>query len=265
MKYPSLARLIERLKISPRVRGVFVTGSTATALTPSSDIDLVVILDKNAVKIQSVYTTIENHFSDIFFFDVAFLRQLEAKREVPGNSFEGMVITWLAMGKIEYDPDKILQELRTKIDLKDFALIIPKQEQYDLWVKVNYNFIANIRYYRSNDELYRQALELRLAHSVVELVTAYFSFRNIPWRGEKAAVEYFRANDSKFLGVFQSYTTSATLEQKMRNYEKLFQWALHGEFRRWDNDFVIPLSIQHQFDPGLTGFWDSLVAGKDTA
>ena len=88
MKYPSLAKLMEELKSSPRVRGIFVTGTTASGLSPSSDIDLVVILDENKEKIRSVYTTVEGHFSDIFFFDVDFLKQLQGKGNVLANDFE---------------------------------------------------------------------------------------------------------------------------------------------------------------------------------
>ena len=72
MKHASYTEIIHSLQASLRVRGIFATGTTASTLTPSSDIDLVVIVDKNIEEIKSVYTTIENRFADIFFFDVAF-------------------------------------------------------------------------------------------------------------------------------------------------------------------------------------------------
>src|SRR3989344_1145536 len=99
MGQSSLTKLIEQLKLSPRVKGIFSTGSTATKLTPSSDIDLVIILDKNDESIKSIYTIIENRFSDVFFFDVDFLKQLENKIEVSANNFDGMFLEWLAKGK----------------------------------------------------------------------------------------------------------------------------------------------------------------------
>ena len=57
MKSTSLTNLIEKLKLSPRVKGVFSAGTTATKLTPSSDIDLIIIIDKNSEEIKSIFTT----------------------------------------------------------------------------------------------------------------------------------------------------------------------------------------------------------------
>lgn len=73
-KYLSLAILIKKLKTSPRVRGIFTTGTTASKLIPYSDIDLVIILDKNREGIKSVFTIIENHFSDIYFLMLSFIK-----------------------------------------------------------------------------------------------------------------------------------------------------------------------------------------------
>src|SRR3989344_6625306 len=169
MRYSSLADLIEKIKSSPRVRGIFATGTTASKLTPSSDIDLVVVLDKNHEKIKSVYTTIEGHFSDILFFDIDFLNQLKNKREVSGNNFEGTFLEWLAGGKIEYDPENLLSALKSKIDENPPFQKIMDSEKGDFWIKINYNYIANLRYY-SGDELYKKALEIRLLYSVIELI-----------------------------------------------------------------------------------------------
>ncbi|HNS34442.1 MAG TPA: hypothetical protein PKG83_04490, partial [bacterium] len=73
MQYPSLKELLDKLKISSRVKGVFSTGTTATSLTPASDIDLIVVIDKNFEEIKSIFATIENRFADIYFFDIDFI------------------------------------------------------------------------------------------------------------------------------------------------------------------------------------------------
>src|SRR3989338_1810815 len=222
MEQSSLTNLIEQLKLSPRVRGIFSTGTTATKLTPSSDIDLVIILDKNDEAIKSVYTKIGNYFSDIFFFDIDFINQLKDRQEVSGNNFDGMFLEWLAKGKIEYDPDNLLLILKNKISGTPPLQKVADSEKKDFWIKTNYNFIANSRYYNSSDELYHKALEFLLLYSVIELITAYFSFRAIPWRGEKVAVKYLEQNDQEFLGIFKKYSESNTLAEKMKYYEQLF-------------------------------------------
>lgn len=257
--YPSLEKLIEKLKTSPRVKGIFSTGTTATKMNPSSDIDFVVVLDKNSEDIKSVYTMIEDRFSDIFFFDIGFLNQLKNKSEVSGNNFDGMFLEWLKKGKMEYDPENLLFNLKSKIEETSSVQKIADSEKRDFWVKTNYNFIANSRYYNSNDELYHKALELRLLYSVIELITAYFSFRAIPWRGEKAAVKHLEQNDPEFIAIFQKYSESNTLEGKMKYYERLFEKIFFSEYQKWEKDFIITISNKDGHSPKLLDFWNSLV------
>lgn len=254
----SLVSLVEKLKSSPRVKGVFSAGTTATKLTPSSDIDLIIIIDKNSEGIKSIFTTIENRFSDIFFFDIDFLNQLKTKSEVLGNNFDGMFLAWLATGKIEYDPENLLLEIKNKFKNTSLTQKISESEKRDFWVKTNYNFIANSRYYNSTDEIYHKALEFRLLYSVVELVTAYFSFRGIPWRGEKSAVKYLRQNDQNFLSAFEKYSTSNSLTEKMKFYTEMFDAIFFGEYQKWEENFVIGVSDKNQYDENLNEFWSNL-------
>ncbi|OGF68598.1 hypothetical protein A3H65_02430 [Candidatus Giovannonibacteria bacterium RIFCSPLOWO2_02_FULL_45_14] len=257
MKYSSLTDLIEKMKSSPRVKGIFTTGTTASRLTQSSDIDLVVVIDKNNEGIKLVYTTIEKRFSDIFFFDIDFLNHVKNKQEVFCNNFDGMFLEWLVKGKIEYDPENLLSALKDKLSKNSPIQKVPDSEKKDFWVKVNYNYIANLRYY-SGDDLYKKALEMRLLYSVSELISAYFSFRDISWRGEKAAVKYLEENDPGFLSIFDAYSKGNSLEDKMKHYEDLFGKIFFGEYQKWDNDFVIPVSTKNQYDPKLRLFWDQL-------
>ncbi len=239
-----------------------MTGSTAENPKTWSDLDLVVILDTNTAGLKSIYTTIDDRFADIFFFDIGFVQQLTKKREVSAMDLQGMFVTWLDKGRVEYDPDGVLKKLLAQIKKDPIALTVTQQEQHDFWVKINYNFIANVRYFESSDPVYHQALEIRLAYSVVELINAYFSFRGIPWRGEKAAIEYLQQHDPDYLKTFQSYTTSINLEQKMKTYQDLFRRTLHGEYQEWDENFVVPMSTKHQYDPALVGFWENLIGTK---
>lgn len=228
-------------------------------MNPSSDIDFAVILDKNSEGIKSIYTMIENRFADIFFFDIDFLNQLKSKREVSANNFDGMFLEWLANGKIEYDPENFLSALKTKISKEPPSQKVQDSEKRDFWIKTNYNFIANSRYYNSSDKLYHQALEFRLLYSIIELITAYFSFRNIPWRGEKTAVKHFEQNDPKFFSLFQKYSQSSNLNKKMKYYRQLFEGTFWGEYQKWPNNFIIVISNKNQYDEELLGFWNELI------
>lgn len=256
-----LTDIIEKLKKFPRVMGVFTTGTTASNLSPSSDIDLIIILDKNNEQIKSIYTTIENHFADIFFFDIDFLNKVKNLKEISGNNFEGIFISWLKNGKIEYDPENVLSLFKNEIESNDLAIKVADAEKNNFWVNINYNFIANNRYYNAENDIYHKALELRLLYSVSELISAYFSFRNIPWRGEKAAIKYFEQNDGSFLKIFQEYSKSGSLKEKMRYYNELFEKVFYGGYEKWDDDFIIPiLNNQNQYAPALVDFWDDLMS-----
>lgn len=258
MKNLSLSDLAEKLKSSPRVKGIFTTGSTAGKMSPSSDIDIVVVLDRNSEKIKSIYTLIENRLADIFFLDFGFVARLKNKKVVSANDLEGMVVEWLAHGKIEYDPTGALFTLKAKIDEEPPRQRIHDSEKRDLWIKVNYNFIANFRHHNSPDEIYHQALELRLLYSVIELVVAYFSFRDIPWRGEKAAVKYLKQNDAVFFSALLAWLESSDRNEKMNHYQRLFEMVFFGKYQKWPDDFIVPLSDHNRDEEELISFWQAI-------
>lgn len=257
----SLKELLDNLKSSPRVRGIFLTGTTATTLNSASDIDIVVLLDKNTEELKSIYTTIDNRFSDVFFFDLDFLAELNNATEVSANNFDGMFLNWLINGKVEYDPDNLLLPLKIKATETPALQKVHESEKRDFWIKINYNFIANLRYFNATDELYHKALEIRLLYSVVELITAYFSLREIAWRGEKVALKFFEENDTNYLATFEAYSKSNSLFEKMDNYQKLFFLTFFGEFQKWDNSFIIPLTKHNHYNKEMSDFWNKLTQG----
>lgn len=256
--YPSLRQLISQLTASPRVKGILLTGSTAIALAAASDIDVIVVLDTNAERIEKLYTTVEGRFADVFFVDVWLLNQLFEQSNVSANSLDGMMTDWLLQGKIAYDQNGLLSRLKSKLERTRPAQTVSSAEQRTLWVHTNYNFIANTRYYRSSDPLYRQALDIRLLYSVMELISAYLSFRAIPWRGEKAAVKYLAHDSPEFLAIFQRLTSSNTIDGKMTYYSQLFPHIFFGAYQRWDEDFIIPMSGKNGYDSTLLKFWRDL-------
>lgn len=256
-----LTDVIKHLSERNDVVGIFTTGTTASGLNPSSDIDLVVILDENKKGIRSAYTTIENRFADIFFFDLNFVKKVAEMENVPGNGFEGMFLTWLAKGKIEKDTSGDLIRLKAQSKEKAQNLAVSFEEKQDSWFKINYNFIANQRYFASENTVYHQALEIRLMYSIVELIVAYFTLREIPWRGEKEAVLYFEKNDPKTFELFRAYGASKSPSEKFHCYQNLFKNVLHGDFQEWKSDFLIVKDEKNQVDKKLVGFTKEMLLG----
>lgn len=259
MPQHDLPTIIEALSLSPRVKGLFTTGTTATGLTPSSDIDLFIILDKNEEGIKSVYTLIEDRFADIFFFDVEFVARCASLNTVPANGFEGMFFTWLAKGSIKKDDSGILAEVKALAESKTAPFTISLEEKQSSWFKINYNYLANKRYFNSQDALYHKALGLRLLYSVSELVTTYFAFRDIPWRGEKAAIRYFEQFDAETYASFVRYLESPSLSERFEAYTKLFYQVSIKEYDPWKTDFLVALDTKNHIDNTLKPFWRGLL------
>ncbi|MEK7477061.1 MAG: nucleotidyltransferase domain-containing protein [Candidatus Coatesbacteria bacterium] len=258
MREQSLEDLLERLKASLRVKGIFTMGSTATGLNPVSDLDLVVVLDRNPEGLMSVFTTVAGRFADIFAFDLDFMKGLTGKAEVSATGFEGMVVEWLSKGRIEYDPEGVLLTLKEWIRSHQPRQVIADHEKRAGWSKINYNYLANTRFFRHGDALYRQALEVRLLYSVMDILLEYFDFRDVPWRGEKVAIRYLEEHDKPFLAAFQGYTDSRDLAGRMQHYEELFDRVFFGPWQKWQIAFAVANSKDRVDDPELLVFWKSL-------
>jgi len=259
MSTESLSQVIARLKSSPLISGIFLTGSTTTGISTSSDIDLVIITKKGANEVRSIYTEIEKHFADIFFFDVDFIERLQSAKEVSANDFQGMFTTWLGQGRIEYDPLNILHQLQDRVTQHGITQTISETEKLDAWVKVNYSLIANKRYFASEQSVYHQALEVRLLYSVTELLTTYFVLRDQPWRGEKKAVEYLARQDREYWGAFEGFLRSTDLPSKMKSYLELFQRTLNNQYPEWNQDFIIPVDTHGHYKKSLETVWSNLL------
>lgn len=259
----SLADIISNLKTKDLVTAVFLTGSGANSgLTDHSDYDLVVILASNEVEIKSIYTFVDNKFADIFFFTEQNIKELTEETEVNSNSMNGILLNWLNDAKIEFDKTGSISELQNKTKNGHFKTIIPEDEITGVLNKVNYNFICNQRYYQSQDDLYLKALDVKLLYSVVELITAYFTFRQIPWRGEKQAVSYLEANDPALYRQFQNFLASKDTDERMRFYGKLFNLAIPESLNRWDNSIIIgeSLSGDNKNRELAKNFWLNLIS-----
>jgi hypothetical protein len=235
-----LKQLIENLRAKDDVDAVFLTGSYGADLKPYSDIDLIIILKENTEKISSLYTWIDNTFADIFFFDHKDLNRIENTKELSPNNMDGIFVAWLDKATIQFDKSGIITKLKSSTtDLME-RMEIPKSEKDSCSQKINYNFVANKRYFESGDTLYHEALLMRLLYSVSEIISGYFEFRDIPWRGEKGAVKYLKENDAIFYDNFLKYTKSVLIEEKFKYYTEMFQLVFTEQYKIWSTGDIFP-------------------------
>lgn len=236
----SLDKIIEKLKLSDEIDAVFLTGSHGTKDSKThSDIDLVIILKENKNNLYSLYRWIGGVFADIFFFDLADTERIGNCAGKYENSMDSTFMSWLKKADIKFDKSGSLSELKNKED-RDEKSPVSTKDKDSFWQKINYNFVANKRYFESNDPLYLEALELRLLYSVIEAMCGYIALRDIAWRGEKEAVKYLKNNHQDFYDIFKSYSISNNLADKFRFYEQMVDLVFTDEYKKWtDQDEII--------------------------
>ncbi|MBY0473362.1 nucleotidyltransferase domain-containing protein [Patescibacteria group bacterium] len=249
----------KKLEEKDCVEAVFVAGSYGRGdQSQNSDYDLVIILRENKEQIRSVYTWIDNVFADIFIFDHTDLERLQGTPAILANSLDGMLATWLEKGHIIFDKSGLLSTL--KETRSHFKLAIPDQEKRDAWQKINYALIANTRYFHAvDDETYREALDLRLLYSVVELIGAYFTLRNIPWRGEKLAITHIREHAKDLFFSYQQFQHATTVSERFGHYEAMVGHVLTEEFKLWTKDTIVIVKKEGTQESTSVNFWNSLI------
>mgnify|MGYP001566405061 CR=1 FL=1 len=245
----SLEQIIEKLKSNPEVDSVFLTGSYATKEAgPHSDIDLVIIFRENQYQLRSLYRWINGVFADIFFFDLADLQRISSTEKIDWNSPDGNLANWIKKAEIQFDQSGTLSALKKQVETLDQTGVVTKDKQ-SFWQKINYNFIANQRYFESADPLYHEALELRLLYSTIELIGAYLALRDMPWQGEKSAVLYLKKNAPDFYAVFKQYLQAKSVKERFANYAKMFSLVLTEEYGPWHQEDHIVITTDNLIVP----------------
>lgn len=239
-----LQAIIANLEQSADVNAVFLTGSYGEGeAKPHSDVDLVVILKKNNLNLYSHYRWIDGSFADIFFFDLADLARIRSAATDDGNGLDAIFLGWLKKADIGFDKSGTLTALKNA--RADATSTVATNEKRNFWQKINYNFVANKRYFESNDPTYHQALELRLLYSVMEAVCGYLALRDIPWRGEKDAVRYLSSHAPDFYALFQKYSSATALEGRFVLYSKMVDSSLTEKYPKWETTDVVTLKEGH--------------------
>ncbi len=260
-----LKGIVNNLKAKDEVDAVFTTGSHGTTEQKDySDIDLVIILKENKNSVRSVFTWIDDKFADVFFFDHADLSRIEKEKELDANDMDAVFVSWLKKAKILFDKSGKLSKLVEEVKIGQ--QIVSSEKRRDVWQKINYNYIANKRYYDSRDPLYREALEMRLLYSVIEVITGYFNLRGIPWRGEKSAVKYIKESDPDYYNIFKSYTEGRDVDERFKAYEKLVRNVFPDGYPLWrTGDTTTILKDKTVADDGsaVSKYWDYLVSGDE--
>ena len=266
----TLDAILARLAQRTAVEGVLLIGSTGTsALTPSSDYDLVVVLSEMPAPLHVALTTIDKRLTDVIFFSVAAIERILNQERLadPVDSLEGKLIRWLQAGQIAFDRAGLLGAAQRKTQSGQWLRAAGEGEIYAAWFGVNYNVQQTRRMLSSSDPVYLWAVDFRLLYQLTDLWGSYFRVRRLPWEGEKGAIRYFLAHDPAYFDLFRACLAETDRSRKVQFYEQLAALTLAPVGGLWpDGATAIQLAIgaEGELPPGAVStalaFWESLVA-----
>ena len=239
-QYHSLDEVVTRLQQQPEVDAILLAGTTGQAdLKPYSDYDLLIVLNEMPTTPSLIITVIDDYLTELYFIKASTLDEMIADpHTVEANTLIGAFTSMVMKGEIIYDESGRLAKLRDIAPQTHFADILDLQV-YDSWYSVTYNHAQNLRYYHSQNDLYLDALQCRLLYCISNCLTAYFTLRKLPWRGEKEAIRYLRQHDPAYLELFQSCITAGDIHQQFPKYETLVERTLPDGMSIWGDSYTV--------------------------
>ena len=214
---------MQRLAAQPAVQGVALCGSGRdAALTPVSDIDLLIVVDEAHANLRSGVTRIDGRMGDLLFATTGEIAEIaDAESPLDAGAWVGMLASHLERAEIRFDHDGSVARAQAQIRRCDLASDAAPGAAYRAWNKINYDRQHNRRMLASGDPDYVAALDVRLLYGLSDVFTGYFATRGLPWQGEKAAVRYLREHDPAFLTLFQQALSETDRQAKLALYEQL--------------------------------------------
>lgn len=257
----TLKEITTQLEANPAVDAAFLTGSFAQGTaSSSSDIDLIVILKENDKNVRSVYAWIDGVFADIFFFDRASIAHVKSAEKIASASLdlEGSFVVWLAKSQILFDKTGDITNLKADPALIEKCGVL-ENEKNSIAQRINYNRVANKRYFLSNDSRYHEALQIRLLYSVSELIAGYLLLRGISWEGEKSAVAYLKETAPAFYNFFLNFLHSDDLNGKYQVYEAMCEKVFPLGYKWWTQEDIIVVPKDDSKIDEVKTFWNDLL------
>jgi len=243
----TLEGVLAKLRSHPSVHAVLLMGSAANdTLHSHSDYDLAVVVDNAPPGLVAIDTFIDHRFAEIFCFSVAEVETLAAKESIQALSREDWLLNWVKTGRVVWDSSGLLERIKQRSEER-LATVVAFETVYGTWHQLSYNLCTSLRYASSRDDLYLEALDVRLLHAVSEAFAGYFNVRRIPWRGEKAAIEWLREHDPEFLAIFRGFHQANNRDQRVRVYNDMVIRALEPVGGPWRDGTTTP-GLRSGFD-----------------
>jgi hypothetical protein len=265
--------VIARLTASPAVAGILLIGTTGTpAQTESSDHDLLLVLDDLPVPLRIVNTWIDHRLAEIYCTTTETIARIAASPiEITPASETEVIANWLRTGRMAFDRAGTLQRAQAAARSAAPSPATTARDRYASWRTIGYNVAQLKRYAAMDDPVSATAVDLRLLYSLAEVMTGYFTARNLPWRGEKAAVGHWSEHDPAFLDCVRACLAEPDRRRKVERYDELARLAMAPIGELWSaGTTTVDLGPAFGSDrPSPDGdvettlaFWDSLISAN---
>ena len=260
----TLGEVLRTLRKEQSVTGLVVMGSAGRGrLKPSSDYDLLVILDKGPRPCRILFTSIGGRMADVILSSRGMLGKIAEAGKKPFNagSIERMLEKYIITGKVALDRGGLLGRIRKTRGRLPVPVSHPDLDAYKTWNYINYNLKQAERYALMKDPVSREALNLRLHYSVTAVVSGYLLFRGHEWKGEKEAFNWLLRNAAPFYRLVQVFFREQNAAKKLGIFRLMAKEALEPVGGTWPDGVTVvaPVSERDQATIGRAlDEWDAL-------
>lgn len=218
----TLVEVLHRLRQQSEVAGILLMGSVVTGqLTLTSDYDILLVLTSLSTPTKLVTTWIDGRFAEIYCTTVdAIERAIAEPARWTAGSEEEALIRWLRDGRVHHDRTGVLKEGQG-ISRAVPAAVAGDAVIHGGWWGIGYNAIHLRRYASSDDPVGQAAAGVKLLFCLFQVVVHYFTIRQLPWRGEKAAMRHLMEHDPDYFALLQSCFAEPDLIRKVELFETL--------------------------------------------
>jgi predicted nucleotidyltransferase len=224
-----------RLALRPEVDGVVMMGSGGKgSLSPSSDIDLLIILDEALPDAKMISTTIEGRLTEIYFvLGSELYAWLDDLSILPQESFTAVRMRWIESGQVLFDRSGRLGRLQAALGAGEWSTPPDDTEVYTAWYLTNYDLTQTRRLVFAEDEVSWMKADLRMLRMLSELWARYFLVRKLPAQSEKERIRWMKDQDPSFLVAFQDCLRTVERKAKFTQYVDLARRVLEPTGGLW--------------------------------
>jgi hypothetical protein len=265
-----LSEVIAHLSEREGVDGILTIGTTADGkLSLASDYDLVLVLSSMPVPLQVALTYIDERLADVIFITTRHIKEVLALEEpIDGDEWLGRIVRWLLDGELQFDRSGLVSQAQQKVRQGEWLRPVERHRAYDAWFKINFNLAQTRRLLASQDPIYLQAADLRMAlYGPSDLLFGYWAIRGLRWEGDKAAVRYLSSHDPTYLEMFLRFIQEKEREPKMALYRRLAAATTAPADGLWSQGIAAVVldgvkATPERIEAGL-GFWHDLTKSRD--